>query len=92
MTGKDLIMYILQNNLENEDVFKDGTFLGCMTVEEAAVKLSVGNAGIQTWVQVGYLDGVKINDKLYILPNYKYNIMLNMTSSNDKQFNKQTIC
>ena len=28
MTGRDLIIYILTNNLENEFVFKDGKFIG----------------------------------------------------------------
>lgn len=30
MTGKDLILYILQNNLENEVVIKDGVFVWFM--------------------------------------------------------------
>lgn len=84
MTGKDLIIYILQNNLENEEIFKDGVFLGCMTVEEVAVKLNVGLTAVRAWNDIGYLDGIKINDTLYILPNYKYNMLLNMTVSHEK--------
>lgn len=30
MTGKELILYILQNNLENEVVIKDGIFIWLM--------------------------------------------------------------
>jgi hypothetical protein len=44
MTGRDLIVYILQNNLENEPVFKDGKFIGFMTEGEAAEKFDVGVA------------------------------------------------
>ena len=38
MTGRDLIIYILENNLENEPVYKDGRLLGFLTVTEAAVE------------------------------------------------------
>lgn len=75
MTGRDLILYILQNNLENEEVFKDGVFLGCLTVDKVAIELHVGFSTVYTWVQLGYLDGVRINDVLYILPNHKYTIL-----------------
>lgn len=27
MTGKELILYILENNLEDSEIFKDGKFL-----------------------------------------------------------------
>lgn len=72
MTGRDLIVYILQNNLENEEVFKDGVFLGCLAIDKVAIELHVGFSTVYTWVQLGYLDGIKINDILYILPNHKY--------------------
>ena len=42
MTGKDLIIYILQNNLEDEVVLKEGFFVGFMDQNEAAVKFNVG--------------------------------------------------
>ena len=34
MTGRELILYILQNGLENEEVFKDGIFVGFIPEEE----------------------------------------------------------
>ena len=49
MTGKELILYILQNNLENTVVMQDGMFIGFMTEEEAAVKFNVGVATIRGW-------------------------------------------
>lgn len=68
MTGKELIIYILQNNLEDEPVFKDGKFMGLLTCEEAAVKFGVGSATIRTWYGVGMLDGITIDERIYIFP------------------------
>lgn len=66
MTGKELIGYILDNDLLNEPVFKDGTFIGFMTDSEAAVKLDVGTATVRVWVHTGALEGIRIGDNLYI--------------------------
>ena len=65
MTGKELILYILQNNLEDTVVLKDGFFIGFMTEEEAAVKFGVGTATIRAWYYCNWLDGTKIGDSLY---------------------------
>lgn len=65
MTGKELILYILQNNLENENVFENGLFVGFMTEEEAAVELGVGVAAMRTLHVTGIYKGVMIGDKLY---------------------------
>lgn len=69
MTGRDLIMYILQNNLENEVVIKDGVFIWLMTEEEAAVRYDVGVSMIRAWYACGMLSGTKIGDRLYFLRN-----------------------
>lgn len=69
MTGKELIIYILQNNLENEVVIKDGIFVWLMDEEEAAVKFGVGISTIKAWHACGTLSGTKINDHLYFLRN-----------------------
>lgn len=69
MTGRDLIMYILQNNLENEVVIKDGIFIWLMTEEEAAVKFDVGISTIRAWYVCGMLKGTKIGDHVYFLRN-----------------------
>lgn len=66
MTCKDLIAYILANNLENEPVFKDGRLVGFITAGEAAEKFNVGLATICVWVSRKQLDGVLIGDRLYI--------------------------
>lgn len=69
MTGKDLIIYILQNNLENEPVFVNGRFIGFISVDEAAIKFGVGIETIKAWVELGYLKGTKVNDTFFIFAN-----------------------
>lgn len=67
MTGKELILYILQNNLEDTVVLKDGFFIGFMTVEEAAVKFGVGVETIRAWYYCEMIKGTQIGDSLYFL-------------------------
>ena len=69
MTGRELIVYILQNNLEDEVVIKDGIFIWLMNEEEAAVKFGVGIAQVKAWYMCGMLSGTKIGDHLYFLRN-----------------------
>ena len=66
MTGRELIMYILENGLENEPVFQNGTFVGFMTVTQAAEKMDVGLATIFAWNTMGKLDGVLLRGGIYI--------------------------
>lgn len=74
MTGRDLIVYILQNNLENEEIFADGKFIGFITVEEAAVKFGAGVETVKIWVELGYLTGIKNGSETYILSNAKLKV------------------
>ena len=71
MTGKDLIIYILTNNLENEPVYKDGKFIGFITAGEAAIKLDVGVATIYTMVHRKQIPGIIIGDTVHIPANFK---------------------
>lgn len=66
MTGRDLIIYILENGLEDEPVYKDGRFMGFVTAAEAAVKMDVGVATIWAWVMQGKLFGLLIGGTMYI--------------------------
>lgn len=66
MTGRDLIVYILNNNLEDEQVFENGRFIGFVTAGEAAEQLGVGVATIFVWMAQGKLDGMLIGGTLYI--------------------------
>lgn len=67
MTGKELILYILQNNLEDTVVLEDGFFVGFMTEEETAAKFEVGVATIRYWHHCGKINGLEIGDSLYFL-------------------------
>ena len=67
MTGRDLILYILKNNLEDEQVFdRNGKFIGFMTMYEAAVKFEVGIATVRAWADMHWIDSVKVGDEIYI--------------------------
>ena len=69
MTGKELIIYILKNNLEDEPVIKDGVLIGFMTRVEAAKKFGVGTATIQVWIEHGLLESFMLNGATMIPKN-----------------------
>lgn len=69
MTGKELILYILENNLEDEVIFKNGTVSGFMTSQELASKFYVGIETINIWVRLGWIDGINIGGTIYFLKN-----------------------
>jgi len=60
MTGRELIIYILSNSLEDEPVFKDGKIMGFITISEAAEKMNVGIATIYAWIAQGRLEYIDI--------------------------------
>lgn len=57
MTGRQLIIYILLNDLEDEMINKDGKFLDFLTEDEVAAKFKVGPATIKTWCSLGLVKG-----------------------------------
>lgn len=71
LTGRELIIYILENHLEDEPIFDDGIFLGFMSENEAAVKFKVGTSTIRTWYSLGMLKGVTLGNAIYIPVNAK---------------------
>lgn len=72
MTGRELIVYILENKLEDEPVFEDGRLLGFMTAIEAAIKFDVGIATIYLWAGRDALPSVRIGEDLYIFANAQH--------------------
>lgn len=66
MTGRELIIYILTNNLEDEPIFSDGSFIGFISVGKAAEKMGVGTATIYAWISQGRLTGVTIGGETYV--------------------------
>lgn len=69
MTGRELIIYILENNLEDVSIIENGKFVGFMTVEEAAEKFDVGTSTVIAWITRGLLKSVTIYDNVYIPSN-----------------------
>ena len=66
MTGRELIIYILTNHLEDEPVFKDGKFIGFLTVSEVAVRTGVGPETVLAWIKLGVLPHFEIGNEIYI--------------------------
>ena len=66
MTGRDLIIYILQNHLEDTEILTDNNHM-FLTVEEAAVKYGTGVATIKALVDRNVLKGMKIGDAYIVL-------------------------
>lgn len=79
MTGKELIIYILENNLENEPVFKDGKFIGLMTLSEAAIKFNVGTATVKAWYMLGLLKGITIGGVVLLYANQVNPVLIEQT-------------
>lgn len=71
MTGKELIVYILQNDLEDKPVIKNGRIMGFLTAEEAAVKMNVGPATVKISVDNGLIPGYKLKSGIYIPVSFK---------------------
>lgn len=66
MTGLDLVMHIIENNLINEPVFNDGKFIGFYAEEEVAKRFNVGTATIRVLVNMDKLEGIRVNNKMYV--------------------------
>lgn len=71
MKGRDLIIFILQNNLEDKDIFIDNCLVGFMSIEQAAVKFGVGQATVEVWCHCGAIPCVQFGETFYIYPNAK---------------------
>ena len=71
MTGREFILYILENGLENEDVFKNGKPIGFLTVPEVAAKLNVGVSTVNAWISLEKISYVTIGNVVYIPANFK---------------------
>ena len=69
MTGRDLIIYILQNGLEDVDVFSpDGTFFMIFeTEEDYARKHDIGVASVRAMIELGMILSVNFKGVNYIV-------------------------
>lgn len=71
MTGRELIIYILQNGLEDEPVFEDGKFIGYVSFGEAASNLDVGLATIGALIRLNEVENIRVNGETYLPFYYK---------------------
>ena len=69
MTGRDLIIYILENHLENEPVFKDGKFIGFMDTNELALELNTGEATVKALIELKQIHSYDVCGML-LIPRY----------------------
>ena len=69
VTCKELILYILANDLEDELVFNNGTFVGFMTVDEVALKLNIGVAAVCALIEREVLDHICIDTTVFVPTN-----------------------
>lgn len=70
MTGRELINYILNNGLEDEDVFKNGNVVGLKTVADVAEECNVGKPTVYVWARLNMIPSVSIGNELFIQANY----------------------
>lgn len=66
MTGRDLIIFILQNDMEDMVVFEHGKIPGLLTVLEAAAKWNTGQYSVYAAHKNNQIHGVWIGNELYI--------------------------
>lgn len=73
MTGRDLIIYILKNNLEDAELFTstDSLLPFFVTVDERAVEWVTGKATLKALIEIGKLKGIKMGDQYFILATEK---------------------
>lgn len=71
MTGRDLVIYIVSNGLEDEPIYSDSTLLGLLTIEDVSKREEVGTATVYAWIKRGMLDSVSIGDAIFVPVTYK---------------------
>ena len=75
MTGRDLILYILSNGLEDKPVFDNDTFIGFETEGAFAERMGVGVATVRAWINMGVLDCICVGNKVYFPFNHIFYIL-----------------
>lgn len=66
MTCKELVVYILENDLLDRQVFEDGTFVGFVTYEDAAAELKLGPASMKVIMDVYEIESININGAIFL--------------------------
>lgn len=77
MTGRDIIIYILKNGLEDEPIFKNGKLIGFLSIPEVAASCNVGVATVQAWIKNNKIDSITIGDLVLVPGDFTSPIELN---------------
>ena len=75
MTGRELIIYILENHLEDEPVFKDGVFVGFVSIGKAAEEMNMGLASMDVMIDMYGVDYIHTDSGIYLPFNYKSQLL-----------------
>lgn len=67
MTGRELIVFILENHLEDKPITDLGTLFE--TADQVALRFGVGTATVNTWFKLGKIKGIAIGESVYIFKN-----------------------
>ena len=65
-TGRDLLLYILENKLEDKPIFENGRPAGFLTIEEAAASIGAGVATIHAMIQIKKIQYLQIGNQYFI--------------------------
>ena len=71
MTGRDLMVYILENHLEDSEVVKNGIPIGLMSTSEFAVKMNVGEGTVKAWLIEDHVKHYDLKGGIYIPKNFE---------------------
>lgn len=66
MTGKDMILFILNHDLVNKKI--DGIALKetFLTVDQAAIKFGIGTNSMKDMIRLGLIDSVEFDGETYV--------------------------
>lgn len=65
MTGKELVLFILNHDLLDVEIGTKITSL-FLTVEEAAVKLGISKTSLLDMIKLGVVDSITFNETIYV--------------------------
>lgn len=68
ITGRDLILYILKNKLEDKPINDVCCLKRFISAQAAAALYNVGEETVKTWFAMGKLSGIQIGNAIYIYP------------------------
>lgn len=65
-TGRDLIIYILQNNLEDKPIATENSLLGFINIAEYAARNNMGISTAVAMFHLGKIPGFMIGSSIFV--------------------------